>query len=222
MTKQGIVYIAVDSRDYLEMALLSIESLIANGLKDDVCIVTNLLEHDTVCRDLQIKVKPVSNRYTYRFFSRYLKTRLPKLTPFNRTLYLDCDVKANKEFSGIWEFDSLAMTKCYNPIIADCKHINLDEKSFTIDKLGVVYPQYNSGVILFDDSAAGLFSKWNHQWNLYARHDQLALSRAVAATETNVNVLPQIYNTLAQNKTKDSVFVHHAGLDKSNFYARFY
>jgi hypothetical protein len=82
------------------------------------------------------------------------------------------------------------------PTIAQCDHIDPSERTYTLQQCPGEFPQYNSGVIVWQRSAAilNLFAAWKQEWLRFKQHDQLALARALYATRQPVSVLHELDN----------------------------
>jgi len=133
------------------------------------------------------------------FFSRYIKTQVYRYSPYAYTLYLDADVLPVGDIAQIWHYlddGDLAMTRDRLPEIQQCNHVGATETNFTLQNLPGYFPHYNSGVMLWRNTpdVEALFATWHQEWLRFQQQDQLALTRAIAATQQPVTIMPKSYN----------------------------
>jgi hypothetical protein len=152
------------------------------------------------------------------FRSRWVKTLVNRLSPFDKTLFLDADIVPLRPISDIWEYEGLAMALAYRPTIGECEHISPDEYRYTLRRLPPSMPQFNSGVILFDKSADTLFDYWRTEWKNFRRHDRLALARAIGESGFKVNCLPQKFNEPSIGINADSILGHYSGGNQKSYF----
>jgi Glycosyl transferase family 8 len=200
--RRRIIYCAIDNPIYAQMARKSLESVYKFSNNDfDAEIIENY----------------TGQNHYYEYRNREIKTSLFNPS-FKQTLFLDCDILAVNNIDAIWNFKGICLVRNDRPLIADCWHISEAEKRYTIDLYGNL-PHCNSGVILFDNSSVSeqFFSEWYKQWNIFKKHDQLALSRALAVTRIPVTELPKRYNCYWKDIEPDTVFQHFSGDGKKHF-----
>lgn len=190
---KGIVYIATGESFWLVAA---IKSAIALGGKENVVIFSDLVQNSRINEQIFIKnINYLGLDFNKPFVSRQLKTMLHMISPFEKTLFLDADTLPIGDLSRIWGQKGVSIGLSLNKTIGECDHISKEEKKFTIALLGEDYPHRSSAVILFEKSkdANSLFADWQHTWQVYQKHDQLALARAIGY-KYNINPLPEQYN----------------------------
>jgi hypothetical protein len=141
--------------------------------------------------------------------SRWIKTQLCSLSPFDETLYIDCDTVVMGSLDNIWQclqhgFDVAMKTETAFPTVGKRDYRNNPiEKSDTINLCGSEWPHYHSSTILFRKSPASelLFKVWHREWAYYGLtpkrpriQDQPALARATYLTRVPIALLPDRYN----------------------------
>jgi hypothetical protein len=220
MQNRGVIYCAINQIAYLEAALISALTLRQFHPELPISIVC---DHPLATLlplwEYGIKVIPVVfDQHHDTFRSRDLKTCLANISPYNETLYLDADILPLQPLTPIWEYlaqGDMAMTLDRQPTIAQCDHIDSAEKTYTMRLLPEHTPQYNSGVMLWRNCAATqkLFKQWQHEWQKFQQHDQLALARAISTAQTPIVPLPTGYNIspidAASCQSQQSVYLLH-------------
>src|SRR5215204_1601327 len=99
---RGVIYVAVGDPAYRRMARESIGSLRSSGYRGPIAVVVEKAEH---VRALGDGLQPIVARTSMArdtFASRGVKTTLHRLTPFDQTLYLDCDTLIIWNPDDIW------------------------------------------------------------------------------------------------------------------------
>jgi len=199
---RGVIYCATTSICYLEAALISAMALRQQEPDLPITLISEhpllellpLLRHGITPRLL--KVNEVDNT---SYLSRYIKTTLNILSPYQDTLFLDADILPLQPISPLWDhlcLGDFGMVADRLPTLGLCDHIAEDEKEYTLQRLPKETVQFNSGVMLWRNTAATqvLFHRWHQEWQKFQKHDQLALMRAIATTQTSVTKLPNSYN----------------------------
>jgi lipopolysaccharide biosynthesis glycosyltransferase len=152
--------------------------------------------------------------------SRKAKVSLHQYSPFEKTIYLDCDICLLTDIDDVFEeldIVDLLVTKDVQPSIANATNLIRGNKEVlqTLQAAGLPVDRetvhYNSGLIAFKktESTATLFCKFQqyfqhvleHQDNLRLR-DQGAFAAAIATTMPTLKILPPTYNFL--DKWKNS------------------
>ena len=201
MQNRGVIYCATSQIVYLESALISAIALRQLNPELPITLVCDQLLTALLPLDkygitlLPVALSPKSD--TFR--SRDLKTRLANISPYPETLYLDADILPIRPLTQIWDYldkGDMAMVLDRQPTIEHCDHIASCEKTYTLNLLPPQTPQYNSGVMLWRQCEATqtLFTQWQQEWRRFQRHDQLALVRAIAKSQTPIVHLPRHYN----------------------------
>jgi hypothetical protein len=147
--------------------------------------------------------------HNFQFKAGRVKPSLYKLSPFDLTLYLDCDTRILQDisfgFQLLEKWDMLiakhpnqTIAQLYNKPRAGWFH-NIKERNSTIqewDGNGEV-PYWNSGVIFWKkcDNIKWVFETWRTEWLRYCQWDeQQALMRAVYNNPCKILVLPESWN----------------------------
>ena len=178
----GVLYIAFGVA-YLAMTLVSFASLRKTNSSVNVHVVTNIAFDFTTVDGWD------SNRDSFIFLdmptedNRKVKCALDQHTPFQRTIFLDCDTVVLKDLSMAWdlldEFD-IAIKQNANPQRDPRK---ADPVIFRGYRAGAL-PHWNSGVVLFrkNDKTRKFFERW---WAAYTEgglpFDQVALAKTILA-----------------------------------------
>ena len=202
MADRGVVYLAVQQFCYLEAALISALALRALHPDLPITVVSDLpaLAALPIERHgLEARLLPQPHHGSGLSLSRAVKTRIHTFSPHRDTLYLDADMLPVQPLTSLWnilEQDDLALVPDRLPEIGLCDHIAPEEVAFTLECLPASTRQFNSGLILWRRSATSmaLFEAWHREWQRFARHDQLALARAIFTSQTPVLELPRHYN----------------------------
>jgi hypothetical protein len=202
---QGVVYCAVDAWPYLESAVISAFALRQVSPQLPIIIFSNIkrTELQEQLSEFNIALKPIvipeKERLNNAMVSRVIKTSLHTFTVFDETLYLDADILPIKPIDEIWSFfnhGSIAMVPDPFPKIADCQYISSEEKDYTLKICAADLVQFNGGLMLWKNTpdAHTLFETWQKEWRRFKQQDQLALSRAIQETKTQIVHLQYAYN----------------------------
>ncbi len=225
MTNRGVVYCATSQRVYLEAALIS--SIALRQLNPEIPITIfcdpalELFSSSTLQELLQtygINVIELSIEGD-AFLSRSVKTHLNELSPYQETLYIDSDMLPLKSISSVWDYldhGDMAMVRDRLPTLAQCDHVAQVEIDYTLKLLPGDTHHFNSGLMVWRDNDAtqSLFKRWQDEWSVFQKHDQLALVRAIAAEKFVVSQMPVNYNTSPRDATpvllpKNEVYLLH-------------
>jgi hypothetical protein len=174
------------------MALTSALSMRAKNPDVPVCVINNLYESPSFIPwwnsdDVWIYLSESTDQ------NRCIKTNLYRHTPFEKTLYLDCDTLVLDSISDVWFFlDSfdIALKHSLNP-----GHDG-DIRLFGQRRLADT-GHFNGGVIGFKqcEAVADFFNCWNDQYiGLGLKRDQPALVRAIFGSKVRVFPLPKGWN----------------------------
>lgn len=214
----GIIYIAI-GWDYLQQALNSAQSIIKNykGNCPDIIIYSDIEWYGNNGSP-QVRVESIpawaDNISNPVSLSAYLKTQLPQLSPFDKTLFLDTDTLAVADISCIWSYcnKSIALSKAFDPLSEIAKYEKDSEEHFTQQKLSILgdFTQYNTGVILFEKcpEASKIFSDWENEWKIFGYNDNKAFNRLIAKG-LKIDYLLSIYNDFYPNRSIYSVIIHY-------------
>jgi Nucleotide-diphospho-sugar transferase len=200
MTRRGVIYCATNHVAYFEAALTS--AIVLRHLNPELPI-TIVCDSPIYCtlplHAYGIFTIVANPTLAGNFLSRSLKTQLNHFSPYEETLYLDSDILPMQPITPIWDYlasADCAMVVDRMPTIADCDHIAVAEKAYTLATLPGRTTQFNSGVMLWrkNHHTTQLFQQWQREWSRFQKHDQLALVRALAQTQLSVARLPVNYN----------------------------
>jgi lipopolysaccharide biosynthesis glycosyltransferase len=231
---RGIVYIALGTK-YLEMAVTSAMSLLRHSPNcPEILIFTDCNDNQLVLSDIRIekldpeitRSNPYSSIINKTYLAGYIKTQLDKLSPFDVTLYLDCDILAVGDIDGIWDYvgNGLSLAPAFSPVTADDVDPDLAATADDVDPdLAATYQkaghcqQYNAGVILFNKSKkiSKFFRDWAKEWMIFEQSENTALIRCLVDTGLNVNQLPSKYNEFYPWKNSSSKLIHYIGVYKN-------
>jgi hypothetical protein len=230
MTNRGVVYCATSQTVYLEAALIS--SIALRQLNPEIPItifcdpaleesVQKLISFSALQDSLKIyginliKLSMEGDA----FLSRSVKTHLNELSPYQETLYIDSDMLPLKSISSVWNYldqGDMAMVRDRLPTLAQCDHVAQVEIDYTLKLLPGDTPHFNSGLMVWRDNDAtqSLFKRWQEEWLVFQKHDQLALVRAIATEKFVVSQMPVNYNTSPRDATpvllpKNEVYLLH-------------
>lgn len=199
--KVGVVYIAL-GRFYLSMALLSAKTLRRSNPNLQIAVITN--EADSL-DDLGNSGRHIDEVISVPFpteYNRSLKTSLISFTPFEKTLYLDCDTLVIGDISLFSAFlDHFDL----------CFRLNQGRqqahKKGELTILGGAYrvselPHWNSGVFGFKKNARvqDFFDRWGGALSqLNSPFDQPALVEALFRSSARLLSLPDEWNSLTDS-----------------------
>jgi hypothetical protein len=181
--KCGCLYVAF-GRPYLIQALNSFQSLRKVSPSLPVCILTNTFpeapsefrEWDKTA-DVWLYVEASNSQ------NRLFKTDLLRYTPFQKTLYLDCDTEILNDITLVfdlldyWDIALHLKDEGYSPHKEKGRQIVLDGKAAVFE-----LPHWNSGVILFakNPRVEEFFTLWNRYYKVgLTQYDQVSLVEAI-------------------------------------------
>lgn len=183
------MYIAPDN--YIEQAALSVDSLKKSNPSISTAVVTN---RDTLDEKIKQKFEHIIPTNTV-FGDMRDKAFNIELSPFNRTLFVDCDVHFAGDISPIFELlDEFHFSAAHAPVRESNKSTGIPE----------TFPEFNGGVLAFKKSEKvnEVFRKWKimyeHQVNAgnvdNPLNDQTPLQEALWCTNIDIATLPPEYN----------------------------
>lgn len=133
-------------------------------------------------------------------WSRWMKVHLDELSPFELTLYLDADTRAQLDLSegfGMLEdgFD-LTLTPSNNQGDDLMWHVGEEERRRTVEELGFWPLQLQAGVMFFrkSEGTRRLFEAWQEEWRRWEGQDQAALLRALKRAPVRMWLLGRPWN----------------------------
>jgi len=181
MKNKGVVYVA-NSKEYLREAEASARQLKRTNPSINFSVLTNRSTNFEFDKVIPI---PSENR-GFEDKIRYLTE-----SPYDQTLFLDSDTYVIDDISNLFE-----LLGSYQ--IGFC--IERGYKEHQYNQLPNCYPEYNTGVLLFqNDKKFDQFSEiWLDEYKKLNKHlsihDQPAFALAVYKTKINFVVLPQEFN----------------------------
>ena len=161
----------------------------------------------------------------FQFRAGRIKPGLYDLSPFEETLYVDCDVefKADPEpgfgYLKNWDIaiaqERLAINELYNRPRANWQH-NVEERDATIKAFGGDgnFPFLNSGVIFFrkNKDVEDLFGLWSDEWKKWQMWDeQASLLRALNRSKVRLMILSEYWNFPHDGESK-TLILHQYGM----------
>ena len=134
--------------------------------------------------------------------ARQSKVMLDLLTPYTYTVYMDADTRVKsvdilKGFEMLragWDLVLAPSGRQGSDIYG---HISPEEREYTFNRLRNVQAiQLQAGVMWFSKTTkiASLFDAWREEWNIFKRHDQAALARAVSRVQPKIWLLGKDWN----------------------------
>ncbi|MFK8035743.1 MAG: putative nucleotide-diphospho-sugar transferase [Hyphomicrobiales bacterium] len=216
----GIIYLAFGS-PYLVMALRSIRSLRKTNPDLPICLVTNLAIAKTdipLLRDddtLAVLEEDQAN-------NRAIKTSINTISPYDRTLFLDCDTVVlgalDTGFRFLDDFDLAFRLNPYPQTRKGKADVTIME-GLTVGDC----PHWNSGVMFFAKRPAAdqFFQSWNENFHsLASPYDQVALVRTIFNDPARVLSLDTKWNAsdpiLGRKKWRARTKVFHYASNISN------
>jgi hypothetical protein len=179
------------------------------------------------------------------FASREAKLKMDLVTPFDTTLYLDCDTLVLRDPQFIMEdFDKSGenLRMAVDPATPDAGRMlvhpyykqTLDDATMTtLAALPRQTPHFNTGVILFQKGGFGgwLFDRWRKEWSAGPREqdEPYLMASMYANPRAFAGKLDPRWNFLCNPEKKDDVIregirkagiLHLCGLNKAKNYSR--
>ena len=193
--KRGLLYV-VFGEQYDKLAAHAIAH--SRQFTDlPICVLTNI-------KDRCEKWDEVNGVQFYHFpfpqkDNRLVKTRMIAFTPFDETLYLDCDSVIQSP--GIEQaFDMLdghdMVLNLYTDWEVGDKVLRLYRKAMRLSETTLPLRLYNGAFICFrsNEAVSDFFIKWANYWVLTGKGREMpALACAVKNSGIKVNVLPRDY-----------------------------
>ena len=229
---RGAVFCATGNLCYLEAALISALALRQHEPTLPITLLSDSPDLERLNLDgTGITIRRVFPEVTVHgeaFSSRWIKTRLAWLSPYRDSLYVDADMLTMQPLGPLWQAldqHPIGLVLDRLPMVSLCDHVAPEEKTFTLEAVGGDAQQFNSGLILWrsGEETDRLFEHWHQQWSHFARHDQLALVRAIASSGIRVKSLPSSYNTSPRDARGRPVHLLHrwGGTVQNGIFRRF-
>jgi Glycosyl transferase family 8 len=214
MKTQGIVYVAIGEKA-LSMAITSAQSVIDTSSARQLITIFCDVDRSGIDSEMSfIDLSPYSESYfkDKSCLAAYLKTKLYELSPYDKTLYLDNDIRAIKDISSIWDYvrDGIGLSKAFRPLIKGCKYAEGLEESYTANVISN-WHQYNSGMFLFVKSPlmSSFFNNWYREWSKFKNHENMALTRLLDYSKVQPIELPSKYNEFYPDRNASSILIHY-------------
>lgn len=231
----GVIYLATGRLMFAQMCMLSIASLRRSGYRGPVTVFTDLprkewkrmrslfsglrdLSYDIVCLNLP----DTPDEQEIARWLKTCKTRLDRLTPFRRNLYLNCNTIVCRGLDRIWSFleearRPIAMALDRAPTVGIVRKFaptwgNPADWEETLAACGPGAAHYNSGVIYWEDheDARRLFREWEAEISKWCGVDQPPLVRAIHRSGVTPLVLPRLGNVQTlQGRMYDRALIRH-------------
>jgi len=195
MGKFGVVYVAFGA-PYLAMALTSVVSLRVTNPTVPICIVTNVVRDQPHVAwwkpslgDQWLFIAEATDK------NRNYKTGVYRLSPFDLTLYLDCDTMVLDDIAPISRY-----LQYFDVLICPAYRPCAGEKRTILDGI-FRYRQdghFNSGVFAFrrGQHIEEFFDLWNMRFHAMGdRLDQPALLEALFLGKVRIFPLPAKWNS---------------------------
>lgn len=181
--------------------------IIANGPEDE--LRASVLEESLAKIGYAGPITKVCDSEGSGYASRSYKTRLPVISPYRDTLFLDADIIALRSFDELWEnlnsgdlWMAPDLHRTVHDALADfSSRSTREERGATKAVCPPDQNFFNSGVILFRKTAqvAAFFETWHEEWQRYRQIDQFAAARAMARLGCFPGTLSSRYNYTAPN-----------------------
>ena len=177
--ESGVLYVATGNA-YIEEAKQSIQTL--RSVMPDVS--TTLVTGESISVSGFDRVIQIADpAYSYRD-----KISGMKLSPYDKTVFLDTDVYVCDDFRELFEMlEEVDIAAAIAP--------NRDLNTANLD-LPQSFPEYNTGVIPYASSAMAFLDRWKSLYGTDHRHDQPAFRKAAFEGDVRISTLPREYNCL--------------------------
>jgi hypothetical protein len=193
MEELGVLYVALGA-PYLAMALTSIASLRVFNPTTPVCVVTNVSKNPPQLPLWNTEFKWIFVDETTRR-NRHVKLNMYSLTPFTKTLYLDCDTLVLSDVSQMsffLDYFDVALVPFENPPEIDGRKLLFDDTVQMRD-----LPYFNSGVIGFREGikVKSFFDCWRCRYEYHHfKRDQPSCLEALYTSDVHLVPLAQKWN----------------------------
>lgn len=188
----GILYVAFGA-EYDKLAAKAV-SYSRQFTRQPICVLTNIRQEH--------RSKEWPDDVTFKYFdlpqgeNRSIKTSMVYYTPFDKTLYLDCDTIITRSGLGLLmrkasliERGKLALCACKYRTKRDTRVIYDEHLKIT----GAHYPimDFYGAIIGFTRSETEFFNTWHNYWKMTGSGREMpALACAVQNTQQPVNLFP--------------------------------
>lgn len=189
LSKQGVLYIATGKK-YIEAAIKSAYSVRRHSPNLPIHLFANWQSSNIKLKELPFPFSSISEIENPHRRSKI--DYLPQ-TPFEQTLYLDSDTKLNADISPMFnllERFEIALSHAH-------RRENEFTNKFWKTKIPEVYPQFNSGVILYhkNKDTLALFKAWKNAFIAAGfPQDQITLRETLWLSNIRIATLAPEYN----------------------------
>lgn len=182
-----------------------------------ICIFTNLKNRDKKwggIKNIQFKYLPWEQKR-----NRKVKTNMIQYSPFDLTLYLDCDSVIQKK--GIEEMFEMLEDKDLLLFVdmfwsKESKVLNIYKKMMKQTKAQLPITIYHGGFQLFrkNKQVYNFFLLWSKYWNIEKGRDMPALNCAIQNSNVTIQKFSRENNLyLAEQESNDVIIQHRFGKD---------
>jgi hypothetical protein len=146
--------------------------------------------------------------------ARTQKTQMYRLSPFEKTLFLDADtelISSPTPGFDLLNYVDLVLGQDVTRIFIEnhWPHLNQEEVTHTRKVIGTGQHMYfNSGVIFFrrNERVQAMMAAWHEEWCRWKMHDQMALLRAIQRCPVRIAPMRAPWNT---HRRSEVAFVFH-------------
>lgn len=133
--------------------------------------------------------------------ARWAKLQMDKLTPFDKTMYIDADTRIKDSLMGGfdilndgWDMVITPSTRQRQDVLG---HLSDKDKELTLETLGREPLNLQAGLLFFRKCKAihSLFDLWRQEWQRFQDQDQGALLRALQQQPVKVWLLSWLWNS---------------------------
>lgn len=222
MTK-GLIYV-VFGKDYEEFAAYAI-AISRKSTDLPICVLTNVL-----AAERSEKWKGIPN-VTFREFNvntvlnRDIKTSMIKHSPFDETLYIDCDaVIQNKGIEKAFELlegNDIVLNRYLHWPKEVHKILNIYDRAMRMFDVTLPLTIYNGALVAFrkNNETKFFFERWNYFWNKFGRGREMPCLACTVKSlpELKLNTFPKGF--FAVDGMFDKAVIQHKHDDR--FYNKF-
>lgn len=150
--------------------------------------------------------------------NRVAKLKAPMLSPFDQTLYLDCDSIIQR--SGIdllfdlLDRNDIVLYQCFRWEKGD-KVLNIYKRAMLMFGVEPPISVWQGGIVGFTDSdeSVSFFQKWFDYWDKFGRQREMPCLACAQAntTELSVGILPENFYGYEGGMCEEAVVQHYVG-----------
>jgi len=210
--KNGVLYV-VFGEDYDKVA-----SVCAGHSRKNTKLPFHILaDHDKTHRWKGISDVTWKNLNLPQKENRRAKLRAPWHTPFDRTLYLDCDaIIQNPGIDLIFEMlrnNDVVFFRCYRWEKGD-KILRIYKRAMKMFKCSMPIDIWQGGIVGFNRNVrvSAFYSAWAEYWHKFGRQREMpCLACAAQKVPMKAGVLPPRFFAYESGMNPKSVVQHHVG-----------